>query len=92
MRIHLHLTPNRQIVPYNYQPALVGALHKWLGHNNLHDELSLYSLSWLSKGTPRKNGLDFPHGSTFYISAPNPELLSKMVNGVLAGHEIRWGM
>ena len=92
MRIYLHLTPNQEIVPYGYQPALVGAMHKWLGENSLHDELSLYSLSWLGKGIPRKKGLDFPEGTSFFISAPDPELLSKMVNGVFKGHEIRWGM
>ena len=92
MRIYLHLSPNREIVPFNYQQSLVGAFHKWLGENELHDDISLYSLSWLSRGNPRKKGLDFPNGSTFYVSAPNPDLLSKMVTGVFEGHHIRWGM
>lgn len=92
MRIHLHLTPNREIVPYNYQPALVGAFHKWLGENNLHDDVSLYSLSWLSHGRPMKRGLDFPNGSSFFISAPDPALLTSLIQGVFKGHAIRWGM
>lgn len=92
MRIYLHLTPNRELVPFNYQQSLVGAFHKWLGENELHDDISLYSLSWLSKGQKRRNGLDFPTGSTFYVSAPNSNLLTMMVNGVFEGHQIRWGM
>ena len=92
MRIYLQLSPNTEIVPYDYQQTLVGAFHKWLGKNALHDELSLYSLSWLDKGSPRKQGLDFPNGSTFFISAPDPDLLAKLVNGVFKGHQVRWGM
>lgn len=92
MRVYLTLTPNTGAVPFNYQPTLVGALHNWLGENELHDGLSLYSLSWLSHGVKRKNGLDFPNGSTFYISAPHEELLSALVKGVFKGHQIRWGM
>lgn len=92
MRIYLHLTPNTQTVPFNYQQSLVGAFHKWLGPNELHDDVSLYSMSWLSHGEHRKEGLDFPRGSTFYISAPNPDFLSAMVQGVFKGHQIRWGM
>ena len=47
MRLHFFLTPNRQPVPFSYQHFLTGAFHKWLGANELHDNLSLYSLSWL---------------------------------------------
>jgi len=92
MRIHLHLSPNREIVPYNYQPILVGAFHKWLGENNLHDEVSLYSLSWLTHGKSSKKGLNFPSGSSFYVSAPDQALLTKLIQGVFKGHAIRWGM
>ena len=92
MRIYLHLTPNSEPVPFNYQQNLVGAFHKWLGENELHDSLSLYSLSWLSHGQQRGKWLDFPTGSTFQVSAPDDELLSAMVRGVFHGHQISWGM
>lgn len=94
MRIYLHLTPNREIVPFNYQQNLVGAFHKWLGHNELHDDISLYSLSWLSGGKMRadKKGLEFRNGAEFCISAPGPELLQKAIQGIFAGADIRWGM
>lgn len=92
MRIYLHLTPNTEPVPFDYQHRLVGAFHKWLGENELHDDISLYSLSWLSHGHRRGRGLDFPNGSTFQVSAPDDVLLSKMVQGVFSGHQISWGM
>lgn len=73
MRIYLHLSPNKEIVPFNYQQSLVGAFHKWLGEKNeLHDDISLYSLSWLTGGKMRhdKRGYDFRNGAQFSISAP----------------------
>ena len=92
MRIYLHLTPNREIVPFNYQQNLVGAFHKWLGENELHDDISLYSLSWLSRGIPSRGGLNFPNGSTFFVSAPDPQLLTALVQGMFKGQDICWGM
>lgn len=92
MRIYLHLSPNTEIVPFNYQAALVGAFHRWLGENDLHDEISLYSLSWLSNSHPRRGGLDFPGGSTFYVSAPSQQMLAALLEGVQNGWQVRWGM
>jgi len=92
MRIYLQLSANKEIVPFNYQQSLVGAFHKWLGENELHDDISLYSLSWLSKGVPKQHGLDFPHGSTFYISSPLEDLHQKAVTGIFKNQHIRWGM
>lgn len=92
MRIYLHLTPNTEPVPFNYQQSLVGAFHKWLGENELHDEISLYSLSWLSHGQRRGKVLDFPDGSTFFVSAPTDGLLADLVKGVFNGHQLNWGM
>ena len=92
MRIYFHLTPNTEPVPFNYQPALVGAFHRWLGENELHDDISLYSLSWLSHGRPRRGALDFEGGSTFYISAHDQALLASVIAGVQAGWHLRWGM
>jgi CRISPR-associated endoribonuclease Cas6 len=92
MRVSLHLTPNTEPVPFNYQPVLVGAFHHWLGENDLHDDISLYSLSWLTKGRSKGSALDFPDGSTFFVSAPSPDLLSGLIEGVQAGWMLRWGM
>ncbi len=92
MRIYIHLTSNTKIVPYNYQRSLVGALHRWLGPNELHDDVSLYSLSWLSKGVSRRGGLDFPEGSTFFLSSPKDEILTDLIKGMTKGHQVAWGM
>ena len=86
------MTANTAPVPFNYQPALVGAFHQWLGENELHDEISLYSLSWLEHARVRRGALDFPGGSTFYISAPSADFLASLIAGVQEGWHLRWGM
>ena len=47
MRLHIITTSNTTIVPFNYQQKLIGTVHNWLGKNELHDKISLYSFSWL---------------------------------------------
>jgi CRISPR-associated endoribonuclease Cas6 len=81
-------------VPFYYQQNLVGAFHRWIGENELHDDISLYSLSWLYGGKMRrdKKGFDFKNGATFFISAPNQDLLKDLINGIFQGTEICWGM
>lgn len=94
MRIELHLTPNQATVPYNYQRALVGAFHKWLGENELHDDISLYSLSWLKggKGRSDRKGLEFKHGATMTISSPLSDLHKAAIDGIFKDQMINWGM
>ncbi len=94
MRIYLKLSPNKEIVPFNYQQNLVGAFHRWLGENELHDQLSLYSLSWLQGGriNNKNSGINFKNGTTFFISAPREELLKDLLSGIFKGTHIRWGM
>jgi len=92
MRIYLRLSPNKEIVPYNYQQSLVGAFHRWLGENELHDDTSLYSLSSLSRGVPVKSGLNFPNGCEFFISSPLKAFHQQVIQGVFDGADIRWGM
>lgn len=92
MRIYLQLSPNKERIPFNYQRSLVGAFHRWLGENELHDDISLYSLSWLSHGKASKQGLNFPNGCQFFISSPLPDLHQKAIQGIFNGQHIRWGM
>ena len=92
MRIHLKLSPNREIVPYNYQQSLVGAFHRWIGENELHDDTSMYSLSQLSNGRRTKNGFTFPNGCEFFISSPLQSFHQQVIQGVFNGADIRWGM
>lgn len=92
MRLKITLTPNREIVPYNHLPVLAGALHKWLGPNEYHGEISLYSFSWLQGGRPTRNGLRFPRGASWYISALDDDFLMRSIKGILKDGDVRWGM
>ena len=55
MRVHLFTPPADRIIPFNYQPILTGALHKWLGPNDMHEDISLYSITYF--GAPEKTFL-----------------------------------
>ncbi|MBK8877458.1 MAG: hypothetical protein IPN74_02565 [Haliscomenobacter sp.] len=92
MRIYLKTSPSSETVPFNYQRALVGAMHKWLGGNDLHDDASLYWLSWLYGGKRREQGLQFPDGAYFFISAPDTGLHQRIANGVFRDADIQWGL
>lgn len=92
MRIIIHTTSNTQTVPFDHQVKIVGALHKWLGHNELHDDLSLYSLSWLSGGEGNGKGLDFPKGARFFISSPLTEVLLPLALHIPQNPEIAYGL
>ena len=50
MRLNLRLSPNTEPVPFDHLHQLTGALHKWLGENDVHEGLSLYSFGWLGGG------------------------------------------
>jgi len=93
MRLHLSLSPNTQPVPFNYQHQLTGALHKWLGQNDLHNKISLYSFSWLrGKAERLQGGLDFPNGATWFISFWEDEYSRQLIQGILDEPSIFMGM
>ncbi|MFH5831296.1 hypothetical protein ACG2F4_00315 [Halalkalibaculum sp. DA3122] len=93
MRLHLKLTPNTEPVPFNYQHELTGVLHKWLGQNDLHDKISLYSFSWLrGKVDSTSNGLNFPQGARWFISFWEKEYAEKLKDGILSAPEVIYGM
>lgn len=93
MRLHLKLTPNTEPVPFNYQHQLTGALHKWLGENDLHDKISLYSFSWLRGKADRVNGgLNFPQGVRWFISFWEDEHTNKLKDGILTEPNVCYGM
>jgi CRISPR-associated endoribonuclease Cas6 len=93
MRLHLTLTPNTKKVPFNYQHQLTGALHKWLGQNDLHDKISLYSFSWLrGKVDSVDGGLNFPEGAHWFISFWEGEFVSDLIQGILDKPTVAYGM
>lgn len=82
MRIHLGITSDHSIIPFDHQPKLVGTIHKWLGWNEEHGKVSLYSFSRLEGGKATKEGLSFEKGATFFFSAFDSELVKKMITGI----------
>lgn len=92
MRIYLSTTRNRSIVPFDHIPVLVGTIHKWLGDNGWHDQLSLYSFSWLIGGKGNGRGLDFPYGAQWFISAHDISFVRQLVEGIQIDPLINFGL
>lgn len=84
MRIHLHTTPNQEIVPFDYQQRLSGVFYTWLGDKSEeHGRMSLYSYSWLKRGRMTEGGYEFPDGATWFISFYKEDPLKKMMRRIL---------
>jgi CRISPR-associated endoribonuclease Cas6 len=92
MRLHLRLTPNTQLVPYNHLHQLTGVVHKWLGDNTIHDEISLYSLGWLEGAVPVGGALSFPQGAAWSLSFHHPNLIQQLQNGIKNDATVAYGM
>jgi CRISPR-associated endoribonuclease Cas6 len=92
MRIHLRTTPSEGEVAFNYQPKLVGILHKWLGENVMHGRLSLYSFSWLMNAQFTGRKLEYPYGARFFISFYEDEYLKQVVQAIMADPAMCYGM
>lgn len=83
MRIYLKLSTSKDVLPYNYQHYLTGAIHKWIGsENELHDSASLYSFSWLEYVNTVKEGVRTKDGSYFFISAYDVSIIKRIVKGI----------
>ena len=93
MRIVIHTTPNSSIVSFDYQQKLVGTIHKWLGNNEIHDNISLYSFSWLLGGKMIRNqGYTFPDGANFFVSFYEEEYLRLLIRTILSDPEMFCGL
>ncbi len=92
MRLHFTLSPNVEPVSFAYQHRLTGAFHKWLADNDLHDKISLYSLSWLDGSRRVRDRLDFPRGAKWFVSFYEDEYAEKLVGGALREPEMFCGM
>lgn len=92
MRLHFFLSPNERPVPFDYQHYLTGAFHKWVGANDLHDAISLYSLSWLYEGHARGGAVEFPRGAHWFLSVHDESVVEGIVNNALADPEVCCGM
>lgn len=92
MRIHLTTTPNTSPVGFNYQQKLVGTIHKWLGQNTIHDEISLYSFSWLNGGKLINNSLSFPEGASMFISFHDSDIAKTIARSIIRDPDMFCGM
>ena len=93
MRIYLKLTKNTELIPFNYQPFLTGALHKWIGADNIeHGKVSLYSFSWLQNVDTTKEGLNTKNGSFFFISAHNDSMIKPIIEAIRQDPAVCFGV
>lgn len=93
MRVSLSLTSNTEPVPFDrLMPSLTGVVHRWLGLNEAHDAMSLYSIGSLRHGRLRRGALDFPDGSTWTISFLDTNLGKRCLSGVVEVPEVAFGM
>lgn len=83
MRIHIKTSANTQPIKFDYLQKLVGTIHKWIGPNDIHDSMSLYSFSWLM-GAELTNGfLEFINGASFFLSFYDENIMEDLVRSVL---------
>jgi len=92
MRLHFRFTRNLQKVPFNYQDNLISCFHKWMGWNQIHDEISLYSLSWLQGGVRIGNGLNFSNGANWFISFWDENIGKSLIKNAVSNPEFIYGM
>lgn len=92
MRINLTISSNTAPVPFDYQQKLVGTIHKWIGENEIHDKLSLYSFSWLRGGVKAGNSLSFPKGTSFFISFYDSDVVRQIICSIRDFPEMFCGM
>jgi CRISPR-associated endoribonuclease Cas6 len=92
MRIHLTISKPEVPVPFNHQHKIVGAIHKWLGVNEEHGNLSLYSFSQLQKGRVKDGKLVFPYATGLFISSYDGDFLKRSIEGIWNDPEIAYGM
>ena len=92
MRIHLRIKTTSKIIPFDHQPLLTGVIHKWLGWNNEHGEVSLYSFSRLEGGKSTPNGLQLANETHFFISSYDPKLIKKWISGIQSDPTMFYGL
>ena len=92
MRIYLKIQTQNTIIPFDHQPLLTGTIHKWLGWNEEHGKVSLYSFSQLEGGKATPNGLRFEKGTSFFFNSHHPDLIKKMVAGIQSDPSLFYGL
>lgn len=88
MRLHLKIQTNNEIIPFDHQHYLTGAVHKWLGKNNEHGDVSLFSFSWLQGGKKTTTGLHFGKQTALFFSSYDIVLIKKLIRGIQSDNRI----
>jgi CRISPR-associated endoribonuclease Cas6 len=98
MRINLQTTPSTKEIGFGYKHLVNGFVHKQIspehsGINDLHDALSLYSVSNLDGGHRNSTGsLAFPKGASFFVSCYDTALAKLFVQNIMTQPELFAGM
>jgi CRISPR-associated endoribonuclease Cas6 len=95
MRIHLLVNAPQGTIPFDHQHLLVGTIHKWLGRNEEHGKVALYSFSRLMGGKKSGSELKFNGETAMFFSSWNQYITKRLVQGVMddrtmfCGFEVR---
>ncbi len=92
MRIKLSLSPNTTTVGFDYQQKLIGVVHKWLGTNSIHDNISLYCFSSLFNGKIGKNGYEFHNGAIWILSFYDCQYINQIIKNIFKDATVLNGM
>lgn len=90
--MYLKIKSDGSVLPFEHQALLTGTIHKWLGWNEEHGDISLYSFSRLEGGKKGKNGLSFEKGSSFFFSSYDDNLIKNLIRGIQNEPEMFHGL
>jgi CRISPR-associated endoribonuclease Cas6 len=63
-----------------------------MGPNKIHDDISLYSLSWLKGSYKDNSGLNFPKGATWFISFWDEITAKHVIKSIMDNPTVCCGM
>lgn len=92
MRIHLKIYSGNNTIPFSHQHLLVGTIHKWIGWNEQHGKMALFSFSRLEKGEASQKGLKLGKYSIFFISAHDDAMIKTLIKGIQTDPEMFNGL
>lgn len=94
MRLQCQISSNTESVPFNYQHTLTRRLHSFFPDNDFHDDVSLYSFSWLhsKRQIQHQNSLDFPSGAEWFVNFLEERHIRSMLATIITSPTLFYGM
>ena len=92
MRLNFTLSQNKDAIPFNYQNALLSRLHSWLGQNEHHDAISLYSFGNIFGRYELNGGLKFPKGANWFLSFWDSRIGKEVIDKIMKDPAFIYGM